>query len=602
MGCPIEIDPREDGSCSSRVASSAEESVEAADVRRPDASTGFGRGVAGAAGADAKISVVAAFARNVEPEDDREGCSPSECPAQPTAESRSRYRPVARKIPGGSPTPLISTRHFGTFFTMQSEFLQGPSHRSHTRRSFLSGPERPTLGSVRFPAPPLGLFMALAILAVMALAFWDAQRESTNSLDDFAREQGILARGIAAAVSARVQGLSTDAPSRTSATLLSDVRPLERPSSLRVLLVRPDREGLSTTDDRGVRVAKVEQALDAGLPTVRLDRKEASVLGLPWRAAVVGLSTFSGPGGRWGIVVATTALRERDRAVHAEWRSVIAVVLASGLVFIFGGLALRKQRKELELGRELAIAELQRERERQLVQIDKLATLAALATGIAHEVSTPLGVIVGRAEQLLPKVNHDDRARKCVESIIEQGDRISRVVRGFLNLARGEAPTLERVNPGAVASAASNLVKHRFDKASVRMRLSADPSLPTVSGDPRLLEQVLINLLLNACDACGPSGLVEVSVTSRGDRVVFVVEDDGAGITAEAAARATEPFFTTKPAGQGTGLGLAIAAEIVKHHGGRFSIGPRARTNEPGNEGVTGTRAMVELPVAKDVT
>jgi signal transduction histidine kinase len=185
-----------------------------------------------------------------------------------------------------------------------------------------------------------------------------------------------------------------------------------------------------------------------------------------------------------------------------------------------------------------------------------------------------------------------------VESIIEQGSRIDRVIRGFLNLARGESPPLERVRPEVVSRAASELVEHRFESAGVRLTVTADADLPEVACDPRLLEQVVINLLLNACDACERGGHVELAVRADAERVAFVVTDDGAGIAAEAAERALEPFFTTKPAGQGTGLGLAIANEIVKHHGGELAIGPRHSTRHDARAD-RGTIAVVELPIAK---
>jgi two-component system NtrC family sensor kinase len=450
----------------------------------------------------------------------------------------------------------------------------------------------------RLNAPPLGALMGFAIAVVVTLAYWDAQRESLSALADFAQEQATLAQGIASAVSGRVRPLA-DITSRATGDLLSDVRTVERPSSLRLLLARPDQDGLSTTDGRTVRDMDVERGLRDGTAWVRLDRNEAPAFGLPRRTAVAGLSTFDGPRGRWGVIVAATALRERDREGRAQWRSVAAVVLASSLILVFGGLAMRKQRKELELGRELMIAELQREREEQLVHIDKLATMAALATGIAHEVSTPLGVIVGRAEQLLSKVATDERAKKAVESIIEQGTRIGRTVRGFLNLARGESPPLEHINPSTVAEAARELVEHRFEKAGVNLSVRVDADLPEVACDPRLLEQVLINLLLNSCEACERGGSVDLAVRADSERVAFVVTDDGSGITPEAAARAAEPFFTTKPIGQGTGLGLAIATEIVKHHGGHFSIAPRQPNPGSDRMPLRGTRASVELPVTK---
>jgi two-component system NtrC family sensor kinase len=443
----------------------------------------------------------------------------------------------------------------------------------------------------------LAALMALAIAVVAGLAYWDARRESQSALTDFGREQATLAQAIAAAVSSRAK---VGGPSTADAVeLLSYVRYLEQPSSLAILLRRPGDGAFTTAGGTRLRDIALETGFAVGAPSVRLERSAAPAFGLPERTAVAGLSTFDGPGGRWGVVVVATALRERDRELRAQWRSVAAVMLAAGLVFVFGGLALIRQRKELELGRELSIAELRREREEQLVRIDKLATMAALATGIAHEIATPLGVIVGRAEQLLLKVKDDERAKRSVDAIIEQGNRIDHVVRGFLDLARGGSPVLEHVNPGIVAEAARELVEHRFAKAGVGLTAAIDAGLPSVACDPRLLEHALINLLLNACDACEPGGSVELGVHSSGERVRFEVEDDGAGITEEAAARAMEPFFTTKPAGKGTGLGLSIATEIVKHHGGQLSLRPRDASDVKGKK-PNGTRATVELPAVKE--
>jgi signal transduction histidine kinase len=132
------------------------------------------------------------------------------------------------------------------------------------------------------------------------------------------------------------------------------------------------------------------------------------------------------------------------------------------------------------------------------------------------------------------------------------------------------------------------LVGHRFAKAGVQVSVSSDEGLPLVACEPRLMEQVLINLLLNACDACSIGGHVELRLVANGQRVAFVVTDNGSGISEDAAARVLDPFFTTKPVGQGSGLGLAITNELVKHHRGTLSVAPRS--DGPG------TRACVELP------
>ena len=456
--------------------------------------------------------------------------------------------------------------------------------------------ERPRAERPVTKTPPVLLWMLLSIAMVAALAYWDARRESAAALDDFAQEQATLANGAAVAFGARlsgalgvrgVEGPDLDLP-------LASMRTMEHVGATRLLVRGPHRLGLVATDGHTLRSDSLERALERGATSVRLTRDEAQALGLPARTAMAGLSSIdAGPLGRWGIAVVASAQRERDREVRAQWHLVLGVLLASGLVFAFGGMALRKQRKELELARELAVAAIREERDERLVRADKLATMGALATGIAHEVSTPLGVIMGRAEQLLPRLEDDERSKRALEVISEQAARISRVIRAFLSLARGDSPALEHADPAALARTSLELVEHRFTKAGVSLRSDIANALPRVACEPRLFEQVLVNLLLNACDACSSGGNVELSVRADSERVAFVVTDDGAGISAGAAARATEPFFTTKAAGQGSGLGLAIANEIVKHHCGTLTLASRERG---AGRTTVGTRACVEIP------
>jgi len=184
------------------------------------------------------------------------------------------------------------------------------------------------------------------------------------------------------------------------------------------------------------------------------------------------------------------------------------------------------------------------------------------------------------------------RSRNAVSAILEQAERISRIVRGFLTLARGGTASLSHVAPAALARSAVELVEHRFAQANVALVLNRpEPQLPMVACDPALFEQVLVNLLLNACDACSPGGRVELGIEERGDRVAFMVDDDGVGISPEAVERCLEPLFTTKAPGKGTGLGLTIASEIVKHHHGTLTFQPRSEAGL----GPRGTRVRVEI-------
>ena len=481
--------------------------------------------------------------------------------------------------------------------------------------------------------------MLLAIAVVTGLAWWDEQREAAAALDDLGTEQSILASSLAGSLQAYLATVARDAvligehgaapwgrsyvpalvrgpstpstpvpdPSRILLTApLADGRSVDlgvasgelfqwrpevdRARELRVLVVPPSDARLHSTDGSILSSAALQDALAQGATTRRLSRSEAAALGLVARTAVAGLAHANSEAfGRWGVVVAATAARERDRETRAVWRLVLSVMVASGLVLAFGGAALRRQRKELELARELAVAQVQRERDEQLLRAARVATMGTFAMGIAHEVSTPLGVIVGRAEQLLARVKGDERAMRGARLILEQADRIQLIVRRFLDLARGVRPSLGRVDPSDLVRSAASSVEHRFAKAGVSLTTDAAGEMPPIQGDRSLLEHAIVNLLLNACEACEPSGRVDFTARSDAGRVAFVVLDDGAGISPESAARATEPFFTTKPPGSGTGLGLAIATEIAKSHRGELTIAA--------NEG-RGTRACIEIPVA----
>jgi signal transduction histidine kinase len=412
------------------------------------------------------------------------------------------------------------------------------------------------------PVLVIVFWMSATVAAVGVLAYWDDQRESNAALDDFAREQVTLARAAAGA-------------------------PVEGPD---VVVLREEGDALVSKQRGAVRAPAIQAAMARGQDSVRLSRPEAAALGLPERTAMAGIT--HAPDGS-AVVVVATALRERDREKRASLRLVLSVLLSSAIVLAFGTRALRDQRKELELAKELAVESAVRERDARLVRADKLATLGALGIGIAHEVATPLGVIVGRAEQLAPKVEGDERATRAVAAIQEQADRIGKIIRALLDLARGGASAFDRASPAKIAGDALEMVRHRFAKSGVTLVAKVSSNLPDVLCDTKLMPQVLVNLLLNACDACDASGRVLLAVTPVAGRVRFSVLDDGHGIPPDVAARVTEPFFTTKAPGEGSGLGLAIAREIVVHHRGSLRLESR-------KDGSRGTEATVELAAAPE--
>lgn len=424
------------------------------------------------------------------------------------------------------------------------------------------------------------------------LAFGDVKRRSAESLEDFAQDQATLAQCLAASLRERTASQKPPPLAEDDLTKWREnLHRMEQQGARLLLFQPPGAAWFLDTSGHKVLSTTLHDSLAAGYRFIRLSRDEASHLGLPHRTAIAGLAQLEPEtGSSWRVAVVATALRERDREEQESWRTLLAVLIAAGSVLTFGGIALHWQRQELRAQRALEREEVRRRRDEQLEQFGRIATLGTLAMGITHELSTPLGIITARAEQLLGRVSKDkdERAARCVSAIQEQVERMSQIIRGLLGLVRGQNPVAVPLQPPQLARAAAALVEHRFAKTNVALSLDTAEQLPLVLGDRRLLEHALVNLLLNARDACAPDGSVVLSVQAADRMVVFSVVDDGPGISLADAERAMEPFFTTKPAGEGTGLGLAIAHEIVKSHHGSLHIAPRP-------EG--GTCAAITLPL-----
>lgn len=324
-----------------------------------------------------------------------------------------------------------------------------------------------------------------------------------------------------------------------------------------------------------------------GVPYTRISREDAAALGLPARVAMAGLATT--PDGK-RIAVVTSAEHQRDLDFATRNRVIAAMILAAAVMTAFTIALWRRQRHESALARDLAVAETARARDAELDRLHRAATMAALGSGVAHELSTPLGVIVGRAEQLQARVAGDERAQKALQTILEEADHINDVVRGLLGLARGAPIAMQPARADAIVKEATALVEHRFARANVTLEEHLAGSLPEIRCEPLLFKHALVNLLLNACDAAPAKSTVRVDVAADPAKITFAVTDQGDGITPDHAARVTEPFFTTKPTG--TGLGLAIVNEIAKTH--RGSLGLTQVSPH-------GTRATITIPIDAEV-
>jgi two-component system, NtrC family, sensor histidine kinase HydH len=215
-----------------------------------------------------------------------------------------------------------------------------------------------------------------------------------------------------------------------------------------------------------------------------------------------------------------------------------------------------------------------RELQAQLLRTEKLSTVGVLTAGLAHEIGTPLGVIRGRAEYTLQKLGEHHPQAAGLAIIVEQIDRVSRLIRSVLDFASRREVGRQAVHIGAVFSKVRDLVALTTARRNLALELDAPESLPAVRGDEDQLLQVVLNLVINALDASTDGGRVRLharvhTLDPGGQAMVRVrVVDEGAGIAPENIHRVFDPFFTTKKRGQGTGLGLAVVAQIVHDHGG----------------------------------
>ena len=211
------------------------------------------------------------------------------------------------------------------------------------------------------------------------------------------------------------------------------------------------------------------------------------------------------------------------------------------------------------------------ELERRLMQADKLSSIGLLAAGVAHEVNTPLAVISTYAQMLAKQISGDTEKAPLLEKIAKQTFRASEIVNSLLNFSRTSTTEFAMVDLNKVIGETVTLLEHQLGKASIDVKLALDEKLPRIRGNPGKLQQVFLNLFLNARDAMEGGGTLAVKTARSQDRQVRVtVADSGAGIAAENLTRIFDPFFTTKAAKKGTGLGLSVSYGIVKEHGGEI--------------------------------
>jgi signal transduction histidine kinase len=309
---------------------------------------------------------------------------------------------------------------------------------------------------------------------------------------------------------------------------------------------------------------------DIGTAIVDL-RKRYGFLG--W---AIGFAIVSAVGIFWWTShrIARPVVRIVDalRGSPAGWRGALAV-----------DPAVRKLREHDELVVAFdALTERYLQTERELVRAEKSFVVSQMASGIAHQVGTPLNVIKGNAQYLLKKLEPNHPVRQELQLIVSQAERISSMIRQVLEFSRPMEPKRIPVRLQDIVAKCLQMTASLSDEA-VRVETDIESDTPAVLADPRLLEHVVLNIIANAYQAMPRGGRLAVTLgtslwADTDDATAWVccrIADTGTGIEPQVLTRIFEPFFSTKPHGKGTGLGLAIVERIVAQHNGRITVSSR---------------------------
>jgi signal transduction histidine kinase len=209
--------------------------------------------------------------------------------------------------------------------------------------------------------------------------------------------------------------------------------------------------------------------------------------------------------------------------------------------------------------------------EEQLRRTERVAELGTLASGMAHEIGTPMNVILGRAEYLMDRVQ-DEPVKKGLQTIIAQVERITRVMNQLLSFARRKPPQPGPLALQEVIENSLEMFHERLSNHRVQVFTHVDPDCPHVQADSDQMNQVLINLIMNAIQAMPEGGTLGIELGQQSDMVKLTVSDTGHGIPKDLVIKIFDPFFTTKEFGKGTGLGLTVVKGIIEEHQGTITV------------------------------
>jgi signal transduction histidine kinase len=255
------------------------------------------------------------------------------------------------------------------------------------------------------------------------------------------------------------------------------------------------------------------------------------------------------------------------------------IVFRADRIITRGRIRAIRQRRELE------------EAQAKHVQSARLAAVGELVSGVAHELNNPLTSIWGLSQLLTAKKGLDPAVKERVDTIGSEAERAVRIVKNLLSFARGGSDEKTYTSINEPVEAVFDLRKYSLMVNNIALQTDLQPGLPMTMADPYKIQQVTLNLMVNAEQAMEEAGIgdyLRVTTETRDDTLQLVVSDNGPGVAEQDIAKLFDPFFTTKEPGKGTGLGLSICYGIVRDHGGTLSVQ---------NESPHGARFTVELPI-----
>jgi two-component system NtrC family sensor kinase len=228
--------------------------------------------------------------------------------------------------------------------------------------------------------------------------------------------------------------------------------------------------------------------------------------------------------------------------------------------------------------------------EDQLVQAEKLSSIGLLAAGVAHEVNTPLAVITSQAQMLMRQLPVEDPQSRTLDKIIRQAFRASEIVNSLLKFSRLSSSEYNDLDLNKVIQETLSFLEPMLRASKIVLNLQLTPDLGPVYGNAGRLQQVFMNLIVNARDAMPFGGELTLATEAENSTVRVEVGDNGVGIPADHLQKIFDPFFTTKSTSRGTGLGLAVSYGIIREHSGKVQV-----ESQVGK----GTTFRLEFPVAR---